>query len=140
MRFLSLFFALSLVACGGSDDSGTSNVDGGADVSGGGDSAIGDAPKDTTPVDTSTSDSSASDTATDDTAADDTATTDTATDDTFTSDAPLDVPEGGLEAGAHCSSDLECATGLKCCYPCGIPGCSNECIPPGPSGDCPLFP
>jgi hypothetical protein len=48
--------------------------------------------------------------------------------------------EGGLEAGAHCSDDSQCAAGLKCCYPCGIMGCSNECITPTASGTCPLFP
>jgi hypothetical protein len=47
---------------------------------------------------------------------------------------------GGLEAGAGCSSDSQCATGLKCCYPCGIPGCSNECVMPDPGGKCPLYP
>jgi hypothetical protein len=158
---LPLLFALSLtlVACGGSDDSGTSDVDGGGDSTAA-DSAIGDAPKDTgkdsgapdapkdttTPGDTATSDSSTSDTTADDTTTDDTTTADTSSDDTATDDGdaildvPVDVPEGSLESGAACTSDLECAVGLKCCYPCGIPGCTNECIPPGPGGSCPLFP
>jgi hypothetical protein len=46
----------------------------------------------------------------------------------------------GLEAGAPCTMDSECSTGLKCCYPCGIPGCHNECIQPLASGACPMFP
>jgi hypothetical protein len=48
--------------------------------------------------------------------------------------------DAGLEAGAYCSTDSDCAGGLKCCYPCGIPGCHNECIKPLPSGLCPAFP
>jgi hypothetical protein len=47
---------------------------------------------------------------------------------------------GGGDAGAGCTSDSDCQSGLKCCYPCGVPGCSNECIKPEPSGQCPLFP
>ena len=42
--------------------------------------------------------------------------------------------------GTGCSNDFECQAGLKCCYPCGIPGCSNACIPPDPGGNCPMFP
>ena len=34
-----------------------------------------------------------------------------------------------------------CAPGLRCCYPCGIPGCENKCIKPDPGTNmCPLFP
>jgi hypothetical protein len=36
--------------------------------------------------------------------------------------------------------DSECAPGLKCCYPCGTPGCTNKCIKPLTSGTCPLYP
>jgi len=39
-----------------------------------------------------------------------------------------------------CKEDLQCPFGLKCCYPCGIPGCENRCIPPSPNGNCPQFP
>lgn len=46
---------------------------------------------------------------------------------------------GTLEAGAHCSLDSECQPGLKCCYPCGIPDCQNQCMAPL-HGECPLFP
>ena len=42
--------------------------------------------------------------------------------------------------GAACESDAQCTGGLKCCYPCGIPGCSNECTAPDAGGSCPLFP
>ena len=45
--------------------------------------------------------------------------------------------DGGQNTG--CSSDFDCQSGLKCCYPCGIPGCSNACIPPDSSGQCPMF-
>jgi hypothetical protein len=46
----------------------------------------------------------------------------------------------GLEAGAGCTSDSQCGAGLKCCYPCGIVGCHNECLTPDPGGRCPAFP
>jgi hypothetical protein len=47
---------------------------------------------------------------------------------------------GGLAAGQLCGSDGECATGLLCCYPCGIPGCMNRCGSPDPrTGRCPLL-
>jgi hypothetical protein len=48
--------------------------------------------------------------------------------------------DGGLEAGATCTSDQDCASGLKCCYPCGIPDCQNVCMTPDIRGSCPLFP
>jgi hypothetical protein len=48
--------------------------------------------------------------------------------------------DGGLEAGATCTSDQECGSGLKCCYPCGIPDCQNVCMTPDIGGSCPLFP
>jgi hypothetical protein len=46
----------------------------------------------------------------------------------------------GLEAGAQCTTDSQCAAGLKCCYPCGVPNCHNECIQPLANGMCPMFP
>ncbi len=39
-----------------------------------------------------------------------------------------------------CQIDRQCPTGLKCCYPCGIPGCQNRCMAPDPNGECPAFP
>lgn len=42
--------------------------------------------------------------------------------------------DGGV--GTTCGSDGECAPGLKCCYPCGIPGCQNQCTQPGSDGQC----
>ena len=46
--------------------------------------------------------------------------------------------DGGLNAA--CTSDSECSAGLKCCYPCGVEGCTNQCIAPLSDGTCPLFP
>jgi hypothetical protein len=42
--------------------------------------------------------------------------------------------------GTLCQSDSQCGSGLKCCYPCGIPDCENQCMAPMPNGQCPLFP
>lgn len=42
--------------------------------------------------------------------------------------------------GTRCDSDSVCGSGLKCCYPCGIAGCENQCMAPMPDGRCPLFP
>lgn len=39
-----------------------------------------------------------------------------------------------------CTDSLQCPAGLLCCYPCGIPGCQNRCMPPASNGHCPLFP
>jgi hypothetical protein len=52
--------------------------------------------------------------------------------------------EGGtcqrvVEPGA-CTMDTDCPGGQLCCYPCGIPGCTNRCTDPGPDGHCPLRP
>jgi hypothetical protein len=52
---------------------------------------------------------------------------------------------GNADAGktgkdGACTADGQCAPGLKCCYPCGTPGCSNECIAPLASGMCPMYP
>jgi hypothetical protein len=46
---------------------------------------------------------------------------------------------GSGTVGTPCSADDECMTGLLCCYPCGIPGCTNQCLEPM-GGSCPLFP
>lgn len=48
------------------------------------------------------------------------------------------ITEGGV--GSACTQDAECSGGLKCCYPCGIPGCSNLCMQPSKNGQCPMIP
>ena len=60
------------------------------------------------------------------------------------------APDGGwAQIGDPCgpsAAGLACAPGLACCYPCGIPGCSNRCQTPCPAGSpgcfngCPLVP
>src|SRR4029078_8776205 len=45
--------------------------------------------------------------------------------------------DGG--AGTDCQSDSDCGAVLKCCYPCGIPGCQNQCMQVSGAG-CPLIP
>jgi hypothetical protein len=40
---------------------------------------------------------------------------------------------------SSCASDADCAGGQRCCYPCGIPGCSNVCTTVS-NGQCPAFP
>jgi hypothetical protein len=46
--------------------------------------------------------------------------------------------DGGV--GTKCSTDNQCLSGLKCCYPCGIQGCEYECKQPEPNGECPAYP
>ncbi len=53
--------------------------------------------------------------------------------------ADVSADGGGLPLGAECGSGATCATGLLCCYPCGIPGCVNRCSTPM-GGRCPLLP
>ncbi|MFO0605387.1 MAG: hypothetical protein U0324_19560 [Polyangiales bacterium] len=51
-------------------------------------------------------------------------------------------PDAGTDAGTAgtlCGRDSDCASGLLCCYPCGIPGCMNRCMAPM-GGRCPLIP
>ncbi len=36
-------------------------------------------------------------------------------------------PDCNKAEGETCGSDVECQSGLKCCYPCGQPGCDDEC-------------
>jgi hypothetical protein len=55
-------------------------------------------------------------------------------------DVSPDATCGDAGANRTCSSDGDCARGLKCCYPCGIPDCSNVCMTPDRNGECPLFP
>lgn len=57
------------------------------------------------------------------------------------------APTGTLAEGESCGDGLAtCGAGLSCCYPCGIPGCTNVCEPtctegsPGCSGGCMLRP
>ena len=54
--------------------------------------------------------------------------------------ADVDPTQLGLCAGKTCANDNECTGGLKCCYPCGVPGCQNQCLVPEPNGQCPAFP
>lgn len=39
-------------------------------------------------------------------------------------------------AGTVCQSNNDCQQGLLCCYPCGIPGCQNQCTA-AVNGSCP---
>lgn len=41
---------------------------------------------------------------------------------------------------SSCETDADCAAGQLCCYPCGIPGCSNVCTRVVSGGRCPLLP
>ena len=57
-------------------------------------------------------------------------------------DAPESLVDGGAGAvGAICAGApdsavaVTCAPGLACCYPCGIPGCANQCEPTCHTGD-----
>ncbi|NUN15015.1 MAG: hypothetical protein HUU55_15405 [Myxococcales bacterium] len=59
---------------------------------------------------------------------------------------PISACEGG-QVGDPCGPDGgECASGLACCYPCGIPDCTFTCTEPCPTGTpgcfggCFLFP
>ncbi len=47
---------------------------------------------------------------------------------------------GDAGAGSECTMSSECADGLLCCYPCGIPGCTNRCTAVAPGESCPLLP
>lgn len=49
------------------------------------------------------------------------------------------VADAGGGPGTLCESNASCRSGLLCCYPCGIPGCRNQCMEPM-SGRCPLIP
>jgi hypothetical protein len=46
----------------------------------------------------------------------------------------------GACKGGGCSTDADCGPGLLCCYPCGVPGCTNQCTAPAADGHCPLIP
>lgn len=63
-------------------------------------------------------------------------------------DFPCDFPvcgEGG-QVGDYCGDEYgECAEGLVCCYPCGIPDCGpnichEPCYEDYCAGGCPLYP
>jgi hypothetical protein len=41
---------------------------------------------------------------------------------------------------SSCASDADCPASQLCCYPCGIPGCTNQCTPIVAGGHCPLLP
>ncbi|HMJ11516.1 MAG TPA: hypothetical protein VK524_08905 [Polyangiaceae bacterium] len=51
-----------------------------------------------------------------------------------------DAGTGGGGPGTLCDSHSDCHAQLRCCYPCGIPDCHNQCMAPMPDGQCPLFP
>jgi hypothetical protein len=133
-RFACIAFLASsfvILGCGGSDGSdGAPTGDGGADVTleTGGDSGARDSAGDST-----------GDSATPDTAIADTAVASDAGDARDATDAD-ETREGGLPEGSDCTSTPECASGLACCYPCGIPGCHDKCIKVDADGKCPLFP
>jgi hypothetical protein len=48
-------------------------------------------------------------------------------------------PGGNIQEGKPCQQDTQCVGMLKCCYPCGTPGCQNVCTNTN-GGDCPLLP
>jgi len=62
---------------------------------------------------------------------------------------PQDAGAGGIPLGGVCGADADgglCQAGLVCCYPCGIPGCMDQCTTPCTGGDpgcdgndCPLL-
>jgi hypothetical protein len=51
-----------------------------------------------------------------------------------------------VQLGGECPAKdgSACEPGLVCCYPCGVPGCTNQCMEPcydsWCSGGCPLYP
>lgn len=45
------------------------------------------------------------------------------------------APRGTGASGDPCSASTDCGSGLSCCYPCGTPGCSNQCTPTCTPGD-----
>ena len=51
----------------------------------------------------------------------------------------LDAQVGLRQNGETCGQSAggaACATGLLCCYPCGIPGCDFRCEPRPAGGMC----
>lgn len=56
------------------------------------------------------------------------------------------MAQGTGGSGDPCTSSSDCGAGLSCCYPCGVPGCTNVCEPtcsdaePGCAGGCFLRP
>jgi hypothetical protein len=57
------------------------------------------------------------------------------------STAPIQTPSDLAPAPSFmtgCTSNAQCPTGKLCCYPCGIDGCTNQCITPI-KGHCPHF-
>ncbi len=61
-------------------------------------------------------------------------------------DHPCETPVCDmLQEGDPCGGDLgECGPGLSCCYPCGVEGCEDVCMPTcydeWCSGGCPMIP
>ena len=59
--------------------------------------------------------------------------------DAATTDASTVDGGAGRQSGETCgqsASGARCASGLMCCYPCGIPGCEFRCEPVPPHGAC----
>lgn len=54
--------------------------------------------------------------------------------------SPRDERTPPSGAGHPCTSDAECAPGTACCYPCGVDGCENACLPVRPGEGCPALP
>jgi hypothetical protein len=57
------------------------------------------------------------------------------------STAPAQVPADLAPAPSFmtgCTSNDQCPRGTLCCYPCGIDGCTNQCVTPI-KGRCPLY-
>jgi hypothetical protein len=57
------------------------------------------------------------------------------------SNAPAQTPGDLAPAPSFmtgCTSNAQCPRGTLCCYPCGIDGCTNQCITPI-KGRCPHF-
>lgn len=53
--------------------------------------------------------------------------------------AALLAPQTTISS-SPCTSDRQCPSALRCCYPCGIPGCLDSCSRPDSSGECPRLP
>src|SRR5262245_55363298 len=50
-----------------------------------------------------------------------------------------DASGAGGSGASSCANNGNCPTGFRCCYPCGIPGCTDQCIFTD-GGQCPLYP
>lgn len=50
------------------------------------------------------------------------------------------APATPVAEGHACTSDADCASGLACCYPCGVEGCRDVCMHVEPGAGCPEIP